>query len=120
MNKHALSSAIHSTPRQAAYALASMLSLAGLLLLGGCNKGPAPSAPTADSATTAQSASARPARSGRRTCSSSSIRAGACPCSCYDRRGTPAGGSRTSASAQGIHRARGHCPGGHHRADDQC
>jgi hypothetical protein len=58
MNEHALSSAIHSTsghaPRQAAYALAGMFSLAGLLLLGGCNKGPAPAAPAADSAATAQ------------------------------------------------------------------
>ena len=64
MNKHALSSAIHSTgaaPRQAAYALAGMLSLAGLLLLGGCNKGPAPAAPAADSATTAQAPAPAPA-----------------------------------------------------------
>ena len=61
MNKHALSSATHSTPRQAAYALAGMLSLAGLLLLGGCNKGPAPAAPAADSATTAQAPAPGPA-----------------------------------------------------------
>jgi hypothetical protein len=64
MNKHALLSAIHSTsghsPRQSAYVLAGMLSLAGLLLLGGCNKGPAPAAPAADSAATAQAPAPAP------------------------------------------------------------
>ena len=53
MNKHTLLSANYSTggraTRQTTYASASMLSLAltGLLLLGGCNKGPAPAAPAA-------------------------------------------------------------------------
>jgi hypothetical protein len=67
MNKHTLSSAIHSTggraTRQATYAYAGMLSLAlsGLLLLGGCNKGPAPAAPAAEPAPTAQAASPTPA-----------------------------------------------------------
>ena len=61
MNKHALSSATHSTPRPAAYALAGMLSLAGLLLLGGCNKGPAPAAPAAEPATATQAAPPAPA-----------------------------------------------------------
>ena len=49
MDKHAVLSATHSPAacnQAAAYASASMLSfaLAGLLLLGGCNKGPAPAA----------------------------------------------------------------------------
>jgi hypothetical protein len=67
MNKHTLSSAIHSTggrpSRQATYASAGMLSLAlsGLLLLGGCNKGPAPAAPAAEPAPTAQAAAPAPA-----------------------------------------------------------
>jgi hypothetical protein len=67
MNKHTLSSAIHSTggraTRQATYASAGMLSLAlsGLLLLGGCNKGPAPAAPAAEPAPTAQAAAPAPA-----------------------------------------------------------
>jgi hypothetical protein len=67
MNKHTLSSAIHSTggpaTRHAAYASAGMLSLAlsGLLLLGGCNKGPAPAAPAAEPAPTAQAAAPAPA-----------------------------------------------------------
>ncbi len=64
MNKHALSSATHSTlehaPRQAARALISMFSLAGLLLLGGCNKGPAPAAPAAEPATTGAARRLRP------------------------------------------------------------
>lgn len=55
MKKHAVS---HSTwghaPGQTAYALAGTLSLAGLLLLGGCNKAPAPAAPAPESPTTAQ------------------------------------------------------------------
>jgi hypothetical protein len=55
MNKHAVS---HSTwrhaPGQTAVALAGTLSLAGLLLLGGCNKTPAPAAPAPDSPSTAQ------------------------------------------------------------------
>ena len=44
--------------KQTAYSLAGMLSigLTGLLLLGGCNKTPAPAAPAAEPATTAQSA----------------------------------------------------------------
>jgi hypothetical protein len=44
--------------RQTAYSLAGMLSigLTGLLLLGGCNKTPAPAAPAAEPATTAQAA----------------------------------------------------------------
>jgi hypothetical protein len=47
-------------PRQTAYSLAGMLSLTltGLLLLGGCNKGPAPAAPAAEPTTTAQAAPA--------------------------------------------------------------
>jgi hypothetical protein len=67
MNKHTLSSAIHSTggraTRQATYASAGMLSLAlsGLLLLGGCNKGPAPAAPAAEPAPTTQAAAPAPA-----------------------------------------------------------
>jgi hypothetical protein len=67
MNKHTLSSAIHSTGgraiRQATYASAGMLSLAlsGLLLLGGCNKGPAPAAPAAEPAPTTQAAAPPPA-----------------------------------------------------------
>ena len=67
MNKHTLSSAIHSTggrpTRQAMYASAGMLSLAlsGLLLLGGCNKGAAPAAPAAEPAPTAQAAAPTPA-----------------------------------------------------------
>jgi hypothetical protein len=67
MNKHSLSSAIHSTgvptTRQATYASAGMLSLAlsGLLLLGGCNKGPAPAAPAAEPAPTTQAAAPAPA-----------------------------------------------------------
>jgi hypothetical protein len=66
MNKHTLSSAIHSTggcaTRQATYASAGMLSLAlsGLLLLGGCNKGPAPAAPAAEPAPTTQAAAPAP------------------------------------------------------------
>ena len=55
MNTHAVS---HSTwrhvPGQTALALAGTLSLAGLLLLGGCNKTPAPAAPAPDSPSTAQ------------------------------------------------------------------
>ncbi len=44
--------------RQTAHSLAGMLSigLTGLLLLGGCNKTPAPAAPAAEPATTAQAA----------------------------------------------------------------
>jgi hypothetical protein len=67
MNKHTLSSAIHSTggpaTRHAAYAYAGMLSLAlsGLVLLGGCNKGPASAAPAAEPAPTAQAAAPTPA-----------------------------------------------------------
>jgi hypothetical protein len=67
MNKHTLSSAIRSTggrpTRQATYASAGMFSLAlsGLLLLGGCNKGPAPAAPAAEPAPTAQAAATTPA-----------------------------------------------------------
>jgi hypothetical protein len=67
MNKQTLSSAIHSTggpaTRQAPYASAGMLSLAlsGLLLLGGCNKGPAPAAPAAEPAPSTQAAAPPPA-----------------------------------------------------------
>jgi hypothetical protein len=67
MNKHTLSSAFHSTggraTGQATYASAGMLSLAlsGLLLLGGCNKGPAPAAPAAEPAPTTQAAAPAPA-----------------------------------------------------------
>ncbi len=67
MNKHTLSSAIHSAggraTRQATYASAGMLSLAlsGLLLLGGCNKGPAPAAPAAEPAPTTQATAPAPA-----------------------------------------------------------
>jgi hypothetical protein len=67
MNKHTLLSAIHSTvgpaTGQARYASAGMLSLAlsGLLLLGGCNKGPAPAAPAAEPAPTTQAAAPAPA-----------------------------------------------------------
>ncbi len=67
MNKHTLSSAIHSTGNratsQAMCASAGILSLAlsGLLLLGGCNKGPAPAATAAEPAPTAQAAAPAPA-----------------------------------------------------------
>jgi hypothetical protein len=67
MKKHALLSATHFTglaaTRPSAYASAGMLSLAmtGLLLLGGCNKGPAPAAPAAEPAPTAQAAAPAPA-----------------------------------------------------------
>jgi hypothetical protein len=67
MNKHTLLSANYSTggraTRQTTYASASMLSLAltGLLLLGGCNKGPAPAAPAAEPAPTTQAAAPAPA-----------------------------------------------------------
>ena len=62
MKKHAFLSPEHSTSghrkRQMAYSLGGMLSigLTGLLLLGGCNKTPAPAAPAAEPATTAQAA----------------------------------------------------------------
>jgi hypothetical protein len=55
MNKHAVSRTTWGhPPRPTAYALAGTLSLAGLLLLGGCNKAPAPAAPAPESPTTAQ------------------------------------------------------------------
>jgi hypothetical protein len=62
MKKHAFLSPGHSirghAQRQTAYSLAGMLSigLTGLILLGGCNKTPAPAAPAAEPATTAQAA----------------------------------------------------------------
>ncbi len=62
MKKHAFLGPGSSTggraQRQTAYSLAGMLSigLTGLLLLGGCNKTPAPAAPAAEPATTAQAA----------------------------------------------------------------
>jgi hypothetical protein len=62
MRNHAFLSPGHSTGRHAqrrtAYSLAGMLSigLTGLILLGGCNKTPAPAAPAAEPATTAQAA----------------------------------------------------------------
>ena len=62
MKKHAFLSPRTSTSghrqRQTAYSLAGMLSigLTGLLLLGGCNKTPAPAAPAAEPTTTAQAA----------------------------------------------------------------
>ncbi len=62
MKKQALLSPGHSASghaqRQTAYSLAGMLSigLTGLLLLGGCNKTPAPAAPAAEPSTTAQAA----------------------------------------------------------------
>lgn len=53
MIKHAFSSAAHASlkpaRKPAAYALLSTLSFAGLLLLGGCNKAPAPASDTAQS-----------------------------------------------------------------------
>ena len=65
MNDHTFSSAIHSTGRRASgrATQAGMLSLAltGLLLLGGCNKGPAPAAPAAEPAPSAQAAAPAPA-----------------------------------------------------------
>jgi hypothetical protein len=64
MNDHTLSSAIHSTPGRATgrATCAGMLSLAltGLLLLGGCNKGPAPAAPAAEPSPSAQAAAPAP------------------------------------------------------------
>ena len=62
MKKHAFLSPGHSTnghrQRQMAYSLGGMLSigLTGLLLLGGCNKTPAPATPAAEPSTTAQAA----------------------------------------------------------------
>jgi hypothetical protein len=62
MKNHAFLSPGHSTgrhaQRQTAYSLAGMLSigLTGLILLGGCNKTPAPAAPAAEPSTTAQAA----------------------------------------------------------------
>jgi hypothetical protein len=62
MKKQAFMGPDHSTGscarRQTARSLAGMLSigLTGLLLLGGCNKAPAPAAPAAEPATTAQAA----------------------------------------------------------------
>jgi hypothetical protein len=62
MKNHAFLSPGHSVGRHAqrrtAYSLAGMLSigLTGLILLGGCNKTPAPAAPAAEPATTAQAA----------------------------------------------------------------
>lgn len=64
MNEHTLSSATHSTgtcgTRQATYAGMLSLALSGLLLLGGCNKGPAPAAPAAEPAPSAQAAAPAP------------------------------------------------------------
>jgi hypothetical protein len=62
MKKHAFLSPGHSTngrrQRQMTYSLGGMLSLGltGLLLLGGCNKTPAPAAPGAEPTPTAQAA----------------------------------------------------------------
>ena len=62
MKNHAFLSPGHSigrhAQRQTPYSLAGMLSigLTGLILLGGCNKTPAPAAPAAEPATTAQAA----------------------------------------------------------------
>ena len=61
MKKHAFLSASHSTqPRAQADGVLScghaFVGLTGLLLLGGCNKTPAPAAPAAEPATTAQAA----------------------------------------------------------------
>ena len=62
MKNHAFLSPGHTTgrhaQRQTPYSLAGMLSigLTGLILLGGCNKTPAPAAPAAEPATTAQAA----------------------------------------------------------------
>jgi hypothetical protein len=62
MKKHVFLSPGHSTggpaQKQTSCSLAGMLSigLTGLLLLGGCNKAPAPAAPAAEPATTAQAA----------------------------------------------------------------
>jgi hypothetical protein len=67
MKKHAFLSPGHSTngrrQRQMTYSLGGMLSigLTGLLLLGGCNKTPAPAAPAAEPTTTAQAAPPTPA-----------------------------------------------------------
>jgi len=64
MNDHTLSSAIHSTggraTRPATYAGILSLALTGFLLLGGCNKGPAPAAPAAEPAPSAQAAAPAP------------------------------------------------------------
>jgi hypothetical protein len=65
MIKHAFSSAAHSNlgpaRKPAAYGLLSALSLAGLLLLSGCNKTPAPAPDTAQSTPPAAPAPATPA-----------------------------------------------------------
>jgi hypothetical protein len=59
MKKHSFLSPRHSghAQRQTGYSLAGILlvGLTGLLLLGGCNKTPAPAAPAAEPTTTAQS-----------------------------------------------------------------
>jgi hypothetical protein len=64
MNDHTLSSAIHSNGSlatgRATHAGMLSLALTGLLLLGGCNKGPAPAAPAADPAPGAQAAAPAP------------------------------------------------------------
>jgi hypothetical protein len=65
MIKHAFSSAAQTNlgpaRKPAAHVLLSTLSLAGLLLLGGCNKGPAPATDTAQSTPPAAPAPAAPA-----------------------------------------------------------
>jgi hypothetical protein len=65
MIKHAFSSAVHTNPgparKPAVCGLMSALSLAGLLLLGGCNKTPAPAPDTAQSTPPAAPAPAAPA-----------------------------------------------------------
>jgi hypothetical protein len=63
MIKHAFLSAAHTNlgPARKAYVLLSTLSLAGLLLLGGCNKTPAPAPDTAQSTPPAAPAPAAPA-----------------------------------------------------------
>lgn len=128
MKKHAILSVTHfrlAAIKPSAYASAGMLSLAmaGLLLLGGCNKGPAP---RPRSAARPYGSVCRPRprpccgtrtcySCGTRTCYSrscccgrpASSRACACGCRC----------SCTTASAQAIYRASGHCHRRYHGAN---
>lgn len=65
MKKQFLSSAnrvlLGHAPRRSAHGLAALFVLSGLLLLDGCNKGPAPAAPAAEPTTAAQAPPPSPA-----------------------------------------------------------
>ena len=125
MIKHAFSSAAHTNLRPArkpaAGVLLSTLSLAGLLLLGGCNKAPAPAADTAQSTPPAAPAPAAPApaapapaaRSPRPGCSSRS-------CCCPTAGSGHGDDSGAPARPQADHCAFGNPDGGPHGANRQC